>query len=251
MFHIQTKLWQDGFQPANLVAELKKVHCPESVPVVLCICATSLGAGLNSCVSAQPSRVLILTSWSATVAAKFTFHGTSLLWRRKKYNTWYMWPSKEEKDQFTGTLAQNRTVFGVRPKLEVIIPLPAIVREVVGPELYDGLVSAQRNRDAGSTASVIYTLDSLLGDEPPRSPASPPDKFRALADEVTMAEAIQMIAQEAGFTEKERDDDIASLGKNRIRTVANLRTLSSARIEGMNISDLLKEYLVRIHSGRR
>ena len=250
MLQIQTKLWQDGFQPANLVAELDKVHCPESVPVVLCICVTSLGAGLNSCVLAQPSRVLTLTSWSETIAAEFTLQDTGLLWRRMDEAKWYKWPCQEEKDQFTGALAQTRTVFAVRPKLEVIIPLPAIVREVVGPELYDGLISAQRNRDASTTSSVICTLDSVFS--APRSlPAvSPPDKFRDLADEVTMAEAVKMVADERKFTDQERDDDIASLQKNRIRTVGDLRVLEPSDIKDLGFSPVITRYLLRIQSGR-
>ncbi len=99
-------------------------------------------------------------------------------------------------DQFTGTLAQYRTVVAVRPKLEVIIPLPAIVREVVGPELYDDLISAQRNRDANTMSFAICTLSSVLGGEQPRSPVSSPDKFRDLTDTVTVAEAVKMMAEE-------------------------------------------------------
>ena len=60
-----------------------------------------------------------------------------------------------------------------------------------------------------------------------------------------------MIAQDGAFTDQKRDDDMAFLHKNHIRTVANLRVLSPARIEGMNLSDLAKEYLLRVHSGRR
>ena len=76
------------------------------------------------------------------------------------------------------------------------------------------------------------------------------DKFRDLLDSVFMAEAMKMIAEEGGFTEKECDDDIAVLHKHRVRTVANLRVLEPADIEKLGLSPVVARYLLRIKAGR-
>ena len=89
MLQLQAKLWMAEFQPAELVKELKKRHCPETVPVLFCLVVTKLGVGLEACVLALGSRVLILTSWSDTYAAEFTVHQAQLLWHLKGQEKWY------------------------------------------------------------------------------------------------------------------------------------------------------------------
>ena len=55
-----------------------------------------------------------------------------------------------------------------------------------------------------------------------------------------------MIAEEQRFTEAERDEDLAALAKQRIRTVGNLRVLSADRVEKLALSPVVIEYLLRI-----
>ncbi len=251
VLQLQAKLWKDGFQPADLGKELSKVHCPECVPVVLCIVAAKLGPGLNSCVVAQSSRVLILTSWSEAVAAVFTLHRTDLLWHPLGKENWYIWPCKDEKSLFTRSVPARSTRFVVRPKLEIVIPHPDIIREVVGPSDYDLLISAQQKRNMNSIDVIVTTLASVLAAEQPRPAMEPPDKFRDLADEVTLAEAVRMLAEERKFTNQERNDDVAFLHKNRIRTVGDLRVLEPSDIKDLGFAPVITRYLLRVHSGRR
>ena len=230
VLYMQTRMWQDGFQPADLVKELEAINYAESVPVVHCIVATRLGGDLDACVMAQDSHVLILTSWSKTVPAEYTLHNRCLLWHPKGEKRWFRWPSQETHCVITESLADSLTVIAVRPDLEVVIPHPGVVREVIGPNLFDALLEAQQQ----------VLSDRLT-----------PVKLRRISDTEAIAEAITMIADERGCTDQERDDDIATLHRQRIRTVGDLRVLKSSSIEALGLDPVATSYLLRIHAGRR
>jgi hypothetical protein len=83
-----------------------------------------------------------------------------------------------------------------------------------------------------------------------RSDLSVPDKFRSLADTVTMVEAMTMIATERGFETGWCADKITVLAAKDIRTVGDLRTLTPPRIESLGLSPVVTEYLLRINMDR-
>ncbi len=237
----------EGLQLGDLVCELNKIHCPVHVPVVVCIVAGTLSVGLNSFVLSQIGRVLVLTSWGMEAQAEFALHETGLLWHRTGQKKWYKWPGKEKTSKFAGKLTDQMTLIAVRPNLEVVIPHPDVVQELVSPSLFDGLINAQQTKDLSAVASIICKLDCMLS---PQQHPSILNEFRNLHDNITMMEAIKMIAEDSGITDESWcQEKVAALSAHDILTVGNLRVLRAASIEKLNPSALLTGYLRHIHSG--
>ncbi len=159
---LRAELCQEGLQLGDLVGEFNKIHCPVFVPVVICVITSSLNEGLNSCVLAQTGRVLVLKSWSMTSPAEFALHETGLLWHRNGQEEWYKWPGREKTSEFTGALTEQLTRIVVRRNLEVVIPHPDFVRELVSPNLFDNLLNGKKTEDTSTSSSVICMPDSML-----------------------------------------------------------------------------------------
>lgn len=259
VLQIQAKLWVDGFQPAHLLEEVGKVHCPASVYVVLCVLATELGEHLKGCVKRTAKRVLVLSSWSEDLDAVYVMTNEHLLWQSQQGgNKWFKWPGKDRANAYQGPIPQNASRISVRPRLEVVIPHPEVVREVVGVSLYDSIREAQQHRnDASTVSATICTMDTILAG--PSAPVATTVSsirdvrfrvFHQLADNVSMADAIAMIAKERIFTKEECDADISMLNAAWIRTVGDLRVLADpSDVRALKLSPVVTGYLLRIHQG--
>jgi hypothetical protein len=130
----------------------------------------------------------------------------------------------------------------VRPQPEVVLPPPDVKTAVQGPHLVDGVIAAHQQNSEPS--AMISDLDNILAGKGIQ--VSTLDKYGALDDKMSMAEVMTMIAEERGFTEAQRDECVETLAKLWIRTVGDLRVLSSDRVEKLALSPVVIEYLLRI-----
>lgn len=232
----QSKLWAEDFNMLDLHGELAKERGKGYV--VLTILCTTFGKQLLDVIAAAPDRVVILTSWNSDESAEFFTNGT-LYWRAKasKDDKWCKWPATSPATPQPSI--GNATVVTVRPKLEVVLPHPDVMKAVLGPHLVDGVIAAQQKNYEPS--AMISDLDNILAGK-----GLTWDKYGALDDKVPMAEVMSMIAEEQRFTETQRDECIEVLAKLWIRTVGNLRVLSADRVEKLALSPVVIAYLRRI-----
>jgi hypothetical protein len=236
----QSKLWfKEPFQMADLFGELAKERGKGYV--VMTILSTTFGPHLLGVIDAAPNRVLVLTSWSSDEGAEFVLHTNgTLYWRAEASKSgWCKWPNVSPT---TAQPSRSAKVVTVRPKLEAVLPHPAVMKAVLGPHLVDGVIAAHQQNSEPS--AMISDLDNILAGKGIQ--VSTLDKYGALDDKMSMAEVMGMIAEEQRFTEAERDEDLAALAKQRIRTVGNLRVLSADDIGSLALSPVVRNYLLRI-----
>ena len=151
----QSKLsLKSDFNMADLAAEVDKER--GSCPVVLTILCPRFGKHLLGLL--EPRRTLVLQSWSEEESAEFVLPSNGVLyWRPKTGNgEWCKWPevSAASPQPVTGTAK----VVTVRAQLEVVLPHPDAMRDVLGSRLVDQVMAAAQPGAADSTA-IISSLD--------------------------------------------------------------------------------------------
>jgi hypothetical protein len=152
----QMKLFDDTpFQMATLATEVGK--CMTSISEVFVIACTNYGPELLNVINGADDRVVVLKAWSDGIAAVYSMGGggKELLWRsgQRRNSKWCVFPSKITTD----CKPKNDTSVTVRPGLEVVLPHPDVVTELVGRNLMAGL-----QNPAANTGLIITSLDNIL-----------------------------------------------------------------------------------------
>jgi hypothetical protein len=235
----QSKLWTKDFNMGQLDGEVTKERGKGYV--VLTILSPTFGKHLLDVITAAQSRVLVLKSWSSGESAEFFTNGT-LYWRAKasKVDKWCKWPARSPATP--QPLIGKDKVVTVRPKLEVVLPHPDVMKAVLGPHLVDGVIAAHQQNSEPS--AMISDLDNILAGKGIQ--VSTLDKYGALDDKMSMAEVMTMIAEERGKDSAWVAKNVESLHSLDIDTVGDLRVLSADDIGSLALSPVVRNYLLRI-----
>jgi hypothetical protein len=74
------------------------------------------------------------------------------------------------------------------------------------------------------------------------------DRF-SLPDNVTMEVVLREVAKERGYTKERWRQHLERIAKKEIDTVGDLRALSRERIETLDLTPVVTEYLLRVKAG--
>ena len=124
----------------------------------MCVIAcTNYGQELLNVLNGADDKVVVLTAWSSDTAAVYQMATTKvLLWRADAEDSWCEFPSKEATDLKPKPDGKSVTV---RPGLEVVLPHPDVVAELVGSDL----ITALQSPSEVSADLVVRRLDDILG----------------------------------------------------------------------------------------
>eukprot|EP00035_Acanthoeca_spectabilis_P019357 m.420607 g.420607 ORF g.420607 m.420607 type:complete len:875 (+) comp16846_c2_seq21:4661-7285(+) len=129
----QMKLFEaTTFTLATLRDEVGK--CMKVITEVFVVTCTRFGAELGG-VIAKNGKVLVLGAWDDTTSAEYAMGSEQLLVRAAGAEKWCVFPTKGE----TSDVPKNSTVVTVRSGLEVVLPHPEVVSELVGKEIMKSL----------------------------------------------------------------------------------------------------------------
>jgi hypothetical protein len=270
LFHVQRCVggsghvfieWQQKFdvatalQMATVRNEVKK--CNETQRTILIMFAATVGPDLLSLIESRDDKVLVLKSWSDDVAAVYVIgNGPKLFWRPADTQKWYAFPSQIQ--VFNGTVKHDAAIVAVRVGLEVVIPHHDVVRGLVGDSRFDTLVkAAAASASVESTSAVITSLDEVFANhqqqhqEEKQQQEQPSEEgpFAAYGNETKMDEVIRSIVQKETFTDKDVNEDLATLSGKRIRTVGNLRALQESDIKELGLPPVVFRYMMRVKQG--
>jgi hypothetical protein len=75
------------------------------------------------------------------------------------------------------------------------------------------------------------------------------DPFASLLDAATMEEVLRAVAIERGYTDEDVKHVLDVLHRKWVHTVGDLRVLSRERIEALDLTPVVTEYLLRVKAG--
>lgn len=144
----------------------------------------------------------------------------------------------------------------VRAGLEVVIPHHDVVKQLIGPTLFDALVALSKG-DANSSAvgAVVTTLGEVLDSSTQSQQHAlaeqkhDDDPFAAFEDDTPMETVVRAIAAEEKYSDDRSDEVTNTLAGQWIDTVGNLRALTEEDIKDLGLPPVVYRYLLRVKSG--